>query len=64
MHVLTQIVTKARAVTGVAGIELDTMRPLSTVDVAEAAVAALHNKTYNGIFEIHAIKRIAEAANR
>lgn len=52
----------ARAVTGIAGIELDTLRPLATGDVAKAAVAALQNEKYKGVFEIHAIKRIAEEA--
>lgn len=50
----------ARAVTGMAGIELDTLRPLRTADVATAAVAVLRDEAYSGIFEIHAIKRIAD----
>ena len=44
-----------------AGIELDTLRPLRTVDVAAAAVTALHDESYAGIYEIHEIQRIAEA---
>ena len=50
----------ARAITGAAGIELDTMKPLSTADVAKAAVAVLFDGNSQGVFDIHQIQRLAD----